>query len=454
VPVSDPILLGIDIGTTRTKTGLVSVRGEELVTAGAPTRWRDVGTGAETTPADLMASVQDSVAAVLREAPDAQVVGVGVTSIAESMVLVDGRGDSVAPVVAWHDVRARPEFTAMNADFGTDTVETLTGLGTEQIPSVATLRWIARHITDPASCRWALSVAEWVVASLGGDTAAEASLASRTGGLSLATSAWWPDMLAWTGLPVAAFPEVRNAGERWGRVRTTGAGLERLRGAWLTVAGHDHPVGSVGIGVMGHHQVADSCGTAEALMRPIIADAAHDPAIGLRYGISTGRHVLPGSYLLLGGRRLGIDLLRVLDTLGAESRGGLTELDAGGLALGDDGVDRSALVADGHASRAARWRATVAANVNDALELLRSFERIGGPVSEVRVIGGWAHNPLLRQLKAAAFQPAIRPVYPLVKEAGIRGAALLAGRAAGIFSSPADFPPPLVAPDRNPCPAD
>jgi sugar (pentulose or hexulose) kinase len=451
--VSDPVLLGIDIGTTRTKSGLISVRGEELATAAAATRWRVVETGAETTPADLMASVRSSAAAVLLEAPDAEVVGVGVTSIAESMVLVDSGGDPVGPVVAWHDERARSEFTAMNADFGIEAVRTRTGLGTEQMPSVATLRWIARHIADPASCRSALSVAEWIVAALGGDTAAEASLASRTGGLSLATCEWWPEMLAWTGLPVSAFPDVRNAGERWGHVGNPGDGLERLRGAWLTVAGHDHPVGSVGIGVTGHHQLADSCGTAEALMRPIAADAAHDPAVGLRYGISTGRHVLPGWYLLLGGRRLGIDLLRVLDALGATSSGGLTDLDAAGLALEDGPADRPAPDVDGPASGAARWRATVASNVRDALEMLRSFERISGPVSEVRLIGGWAQNPLLRQLKAAAFQPAIRPVYPLVQEAGIRGAALLAGCAAGIFASAADFPQPLVAPERTTCPA-
>jgi sugar (pentulose or hexulose) kinase len=57
----------------------------------------------------------------------------------------------------------------------------------------------------------------------------------------------------------------------------------------------------------------------------------------------------------------------------------------------------------------------------------------------VRISGGWAANPVLRQLKAACFPS---PVYPDIAEAGIRGAALLAGLAAGAYPSASAFPPP------------
>jgi sugar (pentulose or hexulose) kinase len=66
-------------------------------------------------------------------------------------------------------------------------------------------------------------------------------------------------------------------------------------------------------------------------------------------------------------------------------------------------------------------------------------EALGGPVDEVLTSGGWSRNPVLRRLKAEAFPPM---TYPVVAEAGIRGAALLAGLAAEVFGDVTDFPSP------------
>ena len=88
--------------------------------------------------------------------------------------------------------------------------------------------------------------------------------------------------------------------------------VERLDGAALTVAGHDHLAAAVGSGATNESQVMDSCGTAEALVRAIPADAARDPAQGLPQGIATGWHVLPDRYCLLAGLPLGIDLTPLL----------------------------------------------------------------------------------------------------------------------------------------------
>nr|MDA8292547.1 FGGY-family carbohydrate kinase [Actinomycetota bacterium] len=58
-----------------------------------------------------------------------------------------------------------------------------------------------------------------------------------------------------------------------------------------------------------------------------------------------------------------------------------------------------------------------------------------------RLSGGWSTNPVLRELKSAAF---VNPVYPRVAEAGIRGAALLAGLAAERFASLDELPEPAL----------
>lgn len=431
---SRALLVGIDVGTTRIKAGLVDVAGHERGYASAATRWRRLATGADADPDDFLHSVRHVLAELLAAAPPGEILGVGVTSMAETAILLDADGRAIGPAVAWFDRRATGEHGQMPADLSAAEIGRRTGLTPGQIPTIATLRWLVRQYPALGQASQALSVAEWVVYGLGGSAAAEASLASRTGALSVAQRAWWPEAIGWAGLAGSIFPEIRAAGSSWGQVSGTAGGHGRLDGATLTVAGHDHVVASVGSGVTHSRQAADSCGTAEALIRPLAADAGVDPAAGIPDGISTGWHVLPGHYCLLSGLRLGIDFIPLLEQLGAPAGHGRTALDEPVLAM-LDGTQ-----AAGDLPPAARqWHAALQATVHRAAQSLGRLERLGGPIAEVRISGGWAANPVLRRLKAASFPG---PVYPEIAEAGIRGAALLAGLAAGVYPSASAFPPP------------
>jgi sugar (pentulose or hexulose) kinase len=432
-PATRALLVGVDVGTTLTKAGLIDAEGRELGVAAAPTAWTKTPTGAEADAIALADAAIDAVRRLLATAPEGDIIGVGVTSMAETVILLDQEGEPVVPAVAWHDTRAAGQMAALNAELGAERVGRTTGLGTWQIPSVPVLRWFTDNRPETARATTALSVAEWVVHRLGGHAAAEASLASRTGALDIAARRWWSEALEWAGVATTLFPEVRPAGASWGRVTSHDPALVRIHGARLTVAGHDHACASVGVGILGPAQVMDSCGTAEAVIRPVPVTATRDLGVGLPDGISTGWHVLPDSYLLLGGRLLGLDLMRVLERLGATTRHGQTTLDAGALAGGS--IDTAS----------AAWLTACTGHVDEAARLLRSVERIGGPVEEVRLSGGWARNPVLRHLKAEAFP---HPVYPDVEEAGIRGAALFAGQAGGLYRSPAEFPAPPLTGDQ------
>jgi sugar (pentulose or hexulose) kinase len=437
VNASGALLVGVDVGTTRIKAGLVDVAGRERGYASVPTRWRRLDTGAEADPDDFQHSVRQVLAELLAAAPPGEILSVGVTSMAETAILLDAAGRAAGPAVAWFDRRAAAEHSQLEADLSAAEIGRRTGLTAGQIPTIATLRWLVREYPALRRASQALTVAEWVVYGLGGAAAAEASLASRTGALSVAQREWWPDAVRWAGLAGSIFPEIRAAGTSWGQVRGTAGGLGRLAGATLTVAGHDHVVASVGSGVTNRRQATDSCGTAEALIRPLAADPGVDPAAGIPDGISTGWHVLPGHYCLLSGLRLGIDFIPLLDRLGAPAAHGRTALDELVLAALGDGapVDMPAA--------ASEWHAALAASVHRAAHSLDRLERLGGPIAEVRISGGWAANPVLRRLKAASFPG---PVYPEIAEAGIRGAALLAGLAAGVYPSASAFPPPPLGP--------
>jgi sugar (pentulose or hexulose) kinase len=291
-----------------------------------------------------------------------------------------------------------------------------------------------------------------VVHRLGGEPLAELSLASRTGALDLATRAWWPEALAWAGAPPGLLPEPRPAGVPAGQLARDAGAPDRLAGAVLTVAGHDHLCGAVGAGVTATSEVFDSCGTAEALVRAVPAPLPAEPIRqAVAEHVTVGWHVVPERQALLGGQRAGLALQRFLHLLGVEPAG-LAALeaaalqvpaDADGLEVLDPGAERAALVGIGRRpSPGAVWRAAVEAVSDRTLAMFRTIEAVGGPVERVAVAGGWARSPTLREAKAARLP---RPSYPAVTEAGARGAALLAGCAAGLYAGPAAVPAPAGA---------
>jgi sugar (pentulose or hexulose) kinase len=446
--VSD-LLLGIDVGTTACKAAVVDTAGAERAHGSAPTPWERVPTGAEIDPHALRDAALAAARAALREAPEGRVRGVGVAGMAETGVLLDGRGQPLAPAIAWHDARGWDEARRLGEDLGAERFTRTTGLPVSALCTAPKLRWmVANRPAVRAARRW-LNVGEWVVRGLGGDEVTELSLASRTGLLDLEAKAPFADALAWTGMPGDLLPERILAGAPAG---TAGDALPEARGAVLTVAGHDHLAAGVGTGVVAPGDVLDSCGTAEALVRvvgpPLDADRI---ARAVEQGVSVGWHVADGRQAMLGGVWTGLALREVLDGLGVGDAD-RHELDAGAIATAPG--DAPALELDlyslerhppqlpGGVAPARVWRAALDTAAAEIEAQLARIDAIAGPRRKLVVTGGWARDEAVLATKAAHIGPFELP--PVV-EAGARGAALLAGVAAGLFES-ADALPTIPVP--------
>jgi sugar (pentulose or hexulose) kinase len=442
------LLVGIDVGTTLCKAAVVrAADGAEVAHGTARTPWTEVPTGAELAPERLLEAALAATAAALEQAPAGPVAGVGVTSMAETGVLLDRAGRPVAPAIAWHDARGEAEAARLGAALGADRFSARTGLPLRPLWSVAKYAWLkANHPAVADAVRW-LGVAEWVVHGLGGEQVAELSLASRTGLLDLERRAWWDEAVAWAGAPPGLLADLVQAGSPAGRAG--GDRLPRLAGAALTVAGHDHLSASVGAGATRPGDLFDSCGTAEALIRavpPPVAPADVRRLVAAQ--VTVGWHVLPGRHALLGASRAGLALRRFLALLGVDDRArpALDDQAAAvppgsrGLAVRDVFGDRSTLEGiGGDPSPALVWRAALEAVAERAVELRAHIESVAGPSRRLVLAGGWSNNPAARSVKRAMLGPFDRPP---VAQAGARGAALLAGIAAGRFAGIDDLPDP------------
>ena len=428
--------VGLDVGTTSSKVVVFDDAGRPLADGRAPTRW-DVGAdGVQIDPQALLDGAGAALAQALDQLPDDLVVaGLGITSMGETGVLVDGHGLPVAPAIAWHDVRDAGDVQALAEELGADAFSATTGKPIRGQWSLTKHRWLVDHRPDVSRAVRRFNVAEWVARGLGADEACDRALACRTGWFDLLGNRWWDEALAWSGAAAELMPALVQSGEPIGRV--SGDGVHpRLRGAVLTLAGHDHQAAALGAGAAGIDDEFDSSGTAEALIRTVPPTLTREQILSLaRHGVTTDVSIQPGSWSLLGGTEGGLALQRTLSVLGV-SRAGLAALDQLALqapsgavrvgGIGGAGLELGRLtdgIGPGHI-----WRAVVEAATAQAVELHRAMGDIVGPHRNLVAAGGWCHSAMVMAAKRTGFGEL---TVSTVGEAGALGAATLAARAAG-----------------------
>ena len=433
----ESLLLGIDVGTTYCKAMVLGADGRELGQARARMPWTRVPTGAEIDPHALARTALSVAGEALAAAPAGAVAGIGVAGMAETGVLLDAAGRPAGPAIAWHDARGAEAAAELAAALGAHEFAARTGLPASALCTLAKLRWQRSHLAGArAAVRW-LGVPEWVARSLGAADVAELSLASRTGLLELRERRWWPDALAWLGVGEDFMAEPVAGGTPVGRV---GDALPAARGAVIAIGGHDHVAAMVGAGADAEGDVLLSSGTSEVFVRTITAGL--EPvrvAEAVAAGVTVGWHVLPERWVLLSGNELNMALATVLGLLGVEGdaqRDALTAAAAGvpdEPALRLDGVDGSeplALrgIAPG-ATPAHVWRAALVAGAELSAATLARSDAVGGPRQRIVAAGGGVRGAAARALKERRLGPI---EWSPVQEATARGAALLAGAAAGL----------------------
>jgi sugar (pentulose or hexulose) kinase len=425
---------GLDVGTTSSKAVVYGHDGTVLGTGRAATDWEVVPQGTQTDAEVLWRSAFHALSEAAAAA-GVRVRAVGVTSMGESGVLTDARERPLAPVIAWHDDRDGDEVADLVAQLGSEAFGGIAGKPVRGQFSLTKHRWLLEHEPSTRTATTRFDVAGWVVRRLGGDAVLELSLAGRTGWLDVAARDWWDDALAWSGADRALMPPLVAAGVSVGVV-TSEEVSPLLRGALLTLAGHDHQASAVGARASGPGHELDSSGTAEALVRTVSRAPSRAQAARLAAaGITTDPSIEPDHWTLLGGTEGGLAQNRALEMLGVGADE-LSGLDAaaehapeGRVVVGGLGSD--ALTLGGIAGGVGPgevWKAVVAAAADEALTLHRAMDDVVGPAVRVVVTGGWRHSAEVMRAKATRFD---HLEVSTVDEAGTLGAATLAARAAG-----------------------
>jgi len=166
------VALGIDVGTTAVKAGLLFLDdAAPMEVAARPHPTHRPATGrAEQDPADWMAGIAATWAELRARCGPVRLRAIGLCSQVNTHLIADAALRPIGPAITWQDLRAAPEAAEIDAAAAPRRTELWGGpFVADASFSLSRLLWIARH--DPAAwaaARWVFSPKDWCVAALTG----------------------------------------------------------------------------------------------------------------------------------------------------------------------------------------------------------------------------------------------------------------------------------------------
>ncbi len=457
------ITLGIDIGTSGTKTLAIDERGTILASATAEYPCHHPRPGWSEQHPDLwwdatVRTVQQVLGSGKFRAED--VAGIGLSGQMHGSVFLDAVGQVIRPALLWNDQRTAAECQEIEEKAGGREAlirmvanPALTGFTAPKV------LWVRKHEPD----HWdrvhqILLPKDYVRYRLTGTYATEVSDASGTLLLDVANRRWSRELLGRLQIDPSLLPPCYESAEVSARVSNLGSKATGLpAGTPVVGGGGDQPAGAVGNGIVRQGVVSATMGTSGVVF-------AHTDELGFDPlgRLQRGCHAVPGAWHVMGvvlaaggsfqwfrnelgkaevalARQKGDDpyfLLTAEAALAGPGAEGLFFLPymTGERTPHFDPDAKAAWIGltvrhgRAHMIRSLLEGATFA--MRDSLELIREM---GVTIEQVRVSGGGARNPLWRQIQADIYGCDVHTLNST--EGPAFGVALLAQVGTGGFAS-------------------
>ena len=456
------ILIGLDLGTTGAKAGIVDRSGNVLATGTAEYETATPRPGwAEQDPVDWWEASTVAIRKVVKASGiDAtSVSGIGLSGQMHGSVFLDSEKNVIRPCILWCDQRTAPQCKQITEKVGTKKLSEW--VANPALPGFTAPKVIWLRDNEPeryAAVRTLLLPKDYINLRMTGELATEVSDASGTLLFDVRRRAWSAEMLEELEIPVEWLPRVFESYEAIGTLTEEAADATGLpAGTVVAAGGADNACGALGMGVTSPGDVAVSIGTSGTVLAPT-REPISDPGMRLH----SFCHAIGGTWYLMGVMlSAGMSLRWFRDQLGEPERTLALQQDRDPYELLSRKAAEAPAGCDGlvflpyltgertpHADPCARGvffgldltktRAHVVRSVmegvvfglNDSLEIMRE---LGVSLSNVVAGGGGARSALWREMQADVFDIPI--VTPRESDAAMLGAALLAGVASGVYTS-------------------
>ena len=297
------LLIGVDIGTTNLKVGVFTVGGEcrALAERPCPLDHRDGGR-IEVDPEVWWKMFEEGLGECLVNVDPSEIRAIGVSSQAQTHVLLDADGNPLGPAISWLDATGDGE--GFGREVGSGFYEH-TGWP-ESGPMLAAGKFRQYSRNNPNA--WD-GVAHMVFADgylihrLTGRCAVSRNLAAMSGLYSLPGCDWWPSALKTAGIPRNVLPYLCETGESAGTLLPDVQVSLRLGPVPVVAGANDQTAAAIGAGICDPGQTVLNFGTAMVVYQVVRPGDSVPACLPLRGPYVGGRRyqlvlsIAPGGYI-------------------------------------------------------------------------------------------------------------------------------------------------------------
>ena len=450
-------VVGVDIGTTSTKSVLFNYRGDVIhKRAIAYPLHHPTPAAAEQDPDEIFQAVIETVRQVVSPVNTAAISCLSLSAAMHSLILVNEAHQPISPSITWADNRSARWADQLRMSDQGQAIYRRTGTPLHPMSPLVKLVWL-RH-EHPARFQQAarfISIKEYVIYCLFARYVVDHSIASATGLLNLETLDWDKEALSVAGISAAQLSEL---------VPTTHI-LQGMRPHWAAAMGlptdmpvvigaNDGVLANLGVGAIAPGVVAVTIGTSGAV-RAVVDRPQTDPNGGLFCYALTPHHWIVGGAVNNGGialrwvRNLLADaeltptqstqdsyapLMALAQTVPPGANGLIFHpyLTGERSPLWDANAKASFIGLGMHHHKAHMIRAVLEGVIYNLYFVLQILQPAIGQAVSVRAAGGFAQSALWRQMLADILDREV--VVPERYESSSWGAAILGLYALGYLS--------------------
>ena len=445
-----PLVIGIDLGTSSTKTIVLDESGDVLATASASYEMQTPHPGwVEQDAGDWWTAICKTTRAVVADlwaqgrSVD-EIRGVSLSGHMNGAVFVDGAGNPLRAPILWLDRRSQAECDAANARAG-DLLRTRAMHVMNPVNTLAKVLWVrAREREVYENARYVLIPKDWVRFRMTGTFGTDVSDASVSAAADVRARDWSGEILDALEVRRDLFPDISESPDVIGAltgVASREMGLEA--NTPVCAGGGDVACLAVGSGVISPGVVNVGIGTAGHALA--FAERLDPAAYNKLWPMC---HSVPGAFFWLGcsytcgaslawlSRQMGEDvasLARRAEDAPAGSEGlfFLPWLEGAATPHPDARARGGWIGLTLRHTKAHMVRSLMEGVAFDLRRSLECFEDIGLPIEDLRIGEGGARSALWRQIQADVFGRDARVLE--VQDASALGAALIAGVGVGVF---------------------
>jgi len=458
-------LLGIDIGTSGTKTVLFDEMGNTVASAleEYPLYQPHIG-WAEQEPEDWWNATVQSIKHVMGKSDidPADIKGIGLSGQMHGMVLLDKEGKVLRPSIIWCDQRTQEECHQITEIIGRERLIEITANPALTGFTASKVMWVKNHQPEIFEKIYKILLPkDYIRYRLTGEFATEVSDASGMQFLDVPRRAWSREVLDKLGIDYSWMPAVYESQEVSGKVAQQAAQITGLLpGTPVVGGGGDQAAGAVGNGIVKPGVISSTIGTSG-----VVFAYMDKVKIDSKGRVHTFCHAVPNTWHVMGVTQgAGLSLQWMRNNFGGAEREIAKFMDVDPYMLMDAEAEKAVPGCQGliylpylmgertphldpyakgvffglsaKHSRNEMIRAVmegVAYSLRDCLEIIKEM---GVKISEVRASGGGGKSRLWRQIQADVFNNSITTINS--SEGPALGVALLAGVGTGVYSSVAE----------------